>query len=76
MRFVETKTPEQQGCLMPNRTRHLSIRQQTSVVNAIRAHLADFGIVDRSGAMALMISSTSWTVFQELLSAPFKAPYN
>jgi transposase len=40
MRFVATKTPEQQ-----HRTRHLFIRQQTAVINAIRAHLAQFGIV-------------------------------
>jgi len=45
MRFVETKTSEQQGCLMLHRTRHLFIRQQTAVINAIRAHLAEFGIV-------------------------------
>jgi transposase len=45
MRFVATKTPEQQSCLMLHRTRHLLIRQQTSVINAIRAHLAEFGIV-------------------------------
>jgi len=30
---------------MLHRTRHLFIRQQTSVINAIRAHLAEFGIV-------------------------------
>ena len=45
MRFVETKTAEQQTCLMLHRTRQLFIRQQTSVINAIRAHLAEFGIV-------------------------------
>ena len=45
MRFVETKTPEQQSCLMLHRTRQLFIRHQTSVINAIRAHLAEFGIV-------------------------------
>jgi transposase len=45
MRFVPTKTPEQQSCLMLHRTRHLFIRHQTSVINAIRAHLAEFGIV-------------------------------
>jgi transposase len=45
MRFVATKTPEQQSCLMLHRTRHLFIRHQTSVINAIRAHLAEFGIV-------------------------------
>jgi transposase len=45
MRFVTTKTPEQQSCLMLHRTRHLFIRQQTAVINAIRGHLAEFGIV-------------------------------
>jgi transposase len=45
MRFVETKTPEQQACLMLHRTRHLFIRQQTSVINSIRVHRAEFGIV-------------------------------
>ena len=45
MRFVATKTREQQSCLMLHRTRHLFIRQQTAVINAIRAHLAEFGIV-------------------------------
>ena len=45
MRFVPTKTPEQQSCLMLHRTRHLFIRQQTAVINSIRAHLAELGIV-------------------------------
>src|SRR5262245_29151863 len=45
MRFVPTKAPEQQSGLELHRTRHLFIRQQTSVINAIRAHLAEFGIV-------------------------------
>jgi transposase len=45
MRFVPIKTPEQQSGLVLHRTRHLFIRQQTSVINAIRAHLAEFGIV-------------------------------
>jgi transposase len=57
MRFVETKTPEQQSCLMLHRTRQLFIRQQTSVSNAIRAHMAEFGIVapvGRHGVEALL----------------------
>ena len=45
MRFVATKTREQQSCLKLHRTRHLCIRQQTSVINAIRAHMNEFGIV-------------------------------
>ena len=45
MRFVEIKSVGQQSCLVLHRTRQLFIRQQTSVTNAIRAHLAEFGIV-------------------------------
>jgi transposase len=45
MRFVPTKTAEQQSGLVLHRARHLFVRQQTSVINAIRAHLAEFGIV-------------------------------
>ena len=49
MRFVATKTPEQQSCLTLHRTRQLFIRQQSSVINAIRAHMAEFGIVAAVG---------------------------
>jgi transposase len=49
MRFVPTKTPEQQSGLVLHRARHLFIRQQISVINAIRAHLAEFGIVAAVG---------------------------
>jgi len=42
-RFVPTKTPEQRVGLMLHRARHLFIRQQTAVINAIRAHLGEFG---------------------------------
>jgi transposase len=42
---------------MLHRTRHLFIRQQTAVINAIRAHLAEFGIgapVGRNGVEELL----------------------
>src|SRR4030081_3930996 len=45
MRFVQTKTPEQQSGLVLHRARHLFIRQQTSLINAILSPLAEFGIV-------------------------------
>ncbi len=45
MRFVPIKTPEQQSVLMLHRTRQLFIHQRTTLINAIRAHLAEFGIV-------------------------------
>ena len=57
MRFVPTKTTEQQSGLVLHRTRHLFIRQQTSVINAIRAHLAEFGViapVGRNGVEELL----------------------
>jgi hypothetical protein len=37
--LVPTKTPEVQNHLMPHRTRYTVIRQQTAVINSIRAHI-------------------------------------
>jgi len=45
MRFVSVKSVEQQGVLMLHRTRNLLVRQRTMLINAIRAHMAEFGIV-------------------------------
>jgi transposase len=53
MRFVPTKSPECQAGLMLHRTRHLLIRHQTAVINSIRAHLAEFGIVAAVGRNGL-----------------------
>ena len=53
MRFVEVKTPDQQSVLMLHRTRHLFVRQRTTLVNALRAHLAEFGIVAGVGRNGL-----------------------
>ena len=49
MRFVAVKTAEQQSVLMVHRTRQLLVRQRTMLVNAIRAHMAEFGVVARVG---------------------------
>ena len=49
MRFVAVKSAEQQSVLMLHRSRELLVRQRTMLVNAIRAHLAEFGIVARVG---------------------------
>jgi transposase len=45
MRFVRIKPAERQGQLMQHRTRDLVIRQRTQIINALRAHLAELGIV-------------------------------
>jgi transposase len=49
MRFVPIKTAEQQSVLMLHRARDLLIRQRTMLANALRAHLAEFGIVAAQG---------------------------
>jgi transposase len=49
MRFVRVKTAEQQGQLMQHRTRDLLMRQRTQLINALRAHLAELGIVAAQG---------------------------
>jgi len=49
MRFVAVKSAEQQGQLMQHRTRDLLIRQRTQTINALRAHLAELGIVAAQG---------------------------
>ena len=53
MRFVRAKSAEQQGRLMQHRTRDLLMRQQTQAINALRAHLAELGIVAAQGREGL-----------------------
>lgn len=49
MRFVPVKTEAQQAVLMTHGTRDFLVRQQTQLSNAIRAHLAEYGIVAAKG---------------------------
>jgi transposase len=53
MRFVQVKSAEQQGQLMLHRTRDLLMRQRTQVINALRAHMAELGIVSAQGREGL-----------------------
>ncbi|MEM9765459.1 MAG: IS110 family transposase [Pseudomonadota bacterium] len=45
MRFVPVKSVDQQAALLLHRTRDLLIRQRSSLISAIRAHFAEFGVV-------------------------------
>jgi transposase len=45
MRFVPIKSADQQAVLMLHKTRELLIKQRTMLINALRCHLAEFGIV-------------------------------
>ena len=49
MRFVPVKTTEQQATALLHRGREQLVRQRTMLVNALRAHLAEFGMVAAQG---------------------------
>lgn len=49
MRFVAVKSEAQQAAAMAYRTRDLLVRQRTQTINALRAHLAEQGIVAPAG---------------------------
>src|SRR5437773_6951939 len=49
MRFVPIKTAEQEAAQLLHRGREQLVRQRTMLVNALRAHLAEFGMVAAQG---------------------------
>ena len=49
MRFVAVKTMEQQSVLMMHKVRDLLVRQRTMLINALRGHLAEFGMISAKG---------------------------
>ena len=53
MRFVPVKTAESQAALMLHRSRDLLVRQRTQLINALRAHLAEIGLVAATGVDGL-----------------------
>jgi len=57
MRFVPTKSDQQQSGLMLHRSRQILVRQRTMLSNAIRGHMAELGIISakgRNGTAALL----------------------
>jgi transposase len=53
MRYVEVKTPEQQSVMVLHRTREMLMRQRIQLSNAIRAHMAEFGLIAPIGREGL-----------------------
>lgn len=53
MRFIPIKSQEQQCLLMLHRIRDRLLAERTASINAIRGHLAEFGIVAAQGARGL-----------------------
>jgi transposase len=50
MRFVAVKSAEKQAVLTLHRSRDLLTRQRTMLINAIRGHCAEFGVIVAKGA--------------------------
>jgi transposase len=50
MRFVAVKTAEQQSALTLHKARDLLVRQRTALLNALRGHMGEFGIIAPQGA--------------------------
>jgi len=48
-RFVPIKSPDDQALALSYKTRSLMVAQRTAAVNAMRAHLSEFGIIARQG---------------------------
>jgi transposase len=62
MRFVPTKSDQQQSGLMLHRGRQLLVRQRTMLSNAIRGHMAELGIISakgRNGTVELLENITN-----------------
>ena len=53
MRFVPVKTTEQQGVLVLRRVRELLLGQRVRLSNAIRGHMAEFGLIAPIGRIGL-----------------------
>ena len=53
MRFVPIKNSEQQAVLMLHRVRSTLVRQRTMIMNALRGHLSEFGIIAAQGSANL-----------------------
>ena len=70
MRFVPVRSPAQQAALLQHKTRDLLVRQRTMQVNALRGHLAEFGIISAAGVAGLNQMMTLLHAEQEMLPEP------
>ena len=75
MRFVPVKTIEQQSLTTLHRCRDLLVKNRTMLVNALRAHLAEFGFVAAKGIGKLpdlieIVSEAPAEALPEMARAP------
>lgn len=71
MRFVAVKTEAQQAVLMLHKTRDLLVRQRTMLINALRGHLSEFGIVSAQSSAGVQAALRSLILEQERLATRY-----
>jgi transposase len=49
MRFVGVRTLENQAALMHHKVREMLVAQRTQLINALRGHLAEIGVIAAQG---------------------------
>ena len=67
MRFVAVKSVDQQAVLMLHKVRDLLVRQRTMLINALRGHLAEFGIVAAQGPAGVKAAIAEFHALQDSL---------
>lgn len=67
MRFVAVKTADQQAVLMLHKVRDLLVRQRTMLINALRGHLAEFGLIAAQGAAGVKAAIAQFHAEQDSL---------
>lgn len=67
MRFVAVKTVDQQAVLMLHKVRDLLVRQRTMLINALRGHLAEFGLVAAQGPAGVKAVIAEFYAHQDTL---------
>ena len=70
MRFVAVKTKKVQGRSVMFRSRELLVRQRTQTINALRGHLAEFGLVAPLGVPSVQKLWEALTENEDILPAP------
>jgi len=76
MRFVAVKTVDQQAMLMLHKVRDLLVRQRTMLINALRGHLAEFGVVTARGPAGVKAAIAELYDIQGSLPAPARLAFH
>jgi len=71
MRFVPVKNEVQQAVMMRHKTRDLLTRQKTMLINALRSHCAEYGLIVPKGGqnvrkLVAKLSEPEGTILPEL----------